>query len=141
MAVEINLSNTIKAIMTAQRHTEPIDNPKPTTGHFTALQRDKIQLHQPEHSHKLPQLGKHQRTLTQQHQWEQMPQPRRTMTLRISFYLFLFSYKSHYLCFSIFPFLSFFTLYSTLSFSLFNPFSSFFPLLFSFTLFFFYQAS
>ena len=48
VCVEIDMSNTAKARRTAQRHTEPIDTPKPTTGHWIALQRDEIQLHQPE---------------------------------------------------------------------------------------------
>jgi len=38
--------------------------PKPTTGHCAALQRWDP-LHQPEHRHKLPQPGKHHRTLIQ----------------------------------------------------------------------------
>ena len=59
------MSHTAKSRRTAQRHTEPIDSPKPTTGHCAALQRDEIRLHQLEHSHKLPQPGKHHRTLIQ----------------------------------------------------------------------------
>ena len=58
-AVEIDVSNTARARRTAQTHTGAIE----TTGHCTALQRDEIQLHQPEHRHKLPQPGKHHRTL------------------------------------------------------------------------------
>ena len=54
MAVEVDFSNTAKARMTAQRHTDPIDTPKLTTGHCTSLQRDAIQPHQPEHSQALP---------------------------------------------------------------------------------------
>ena len=38
--------------------TEPIDTPKPTPGHCTALQRGEIQFHPPEHRHKLHQPGK-----------------------------------------------------------------------------------
>ena len=38
-AMEIDLSNTGKARRTAQSHTEPIDIPKPTTGLYTAFQR------------------------------------------------------------------------------------------------------
>ena len=53
MGIEIDMSNTAKARRTAQRHTEPIDTPKLTIEHCTALQRDEIQLHQPEHRHKL----------------------------------------------------------------------------------------
>ena len=87
-------SNTAKARRTAQRHTEPIDTPKPTTGHCAALQRDEIQLHQLEHSHKLPQPAKHHRTLIQPHPRRQTLQPRRTTTLR-TFFSFL-SFKSHY---------------------------------------------
>ena len=37
----------------AQSLTKPIDTPKVTTGHFIALQRKEIQLHPPEHGHKL----------------------------------------------------------------------------------------
>ena len=50
VAMEIDMSNTAKARRTAQRHTESIDIPKPTTVHCTVLQRDKIQLHQSEHT-------------------------------------------------------------------------------------------
>ena len=64
-AAEIDAPNTAKARTTAQKHTEPKDTPKPTTGHRTALQREEIQLHQPEHRHKLRQPGKSLRTLTQ----------------------------------------------------------------------------
>ena len=39
--MEIDVSNTDKARRTAQRHIEPIETPKPTTEHCTALQRDK----------------------------------------------------------------------------------------------------
>ena len=67
-------------------------SPKPTKVRCTALQRDEIQLHQPEeHRHKLPQPGKHHRTLIQPHQWGQTPQPRRTTILRT----FFFPYESH----------------------------------------------
>ena len=38
----------------AQSHAKPMDTPKLTTGQFTALQREEIQLHPPEHGHKLP---------------------------------------------------------------------------------------
>jgi len=41
-------------IQVAQSHTKPIDISKLTTGHFTELQREKIQLHPTEHQHKLP---------------------------------------------------------------------------------------
>lgn len=41
------------------KYTEPIETTKPTTGHYAALQRDEIQLHQPEHRHKLSNQGKH----------------------------------------------------------------------------------
>ena len=67
MAVEIEVSNAAKARRIAQRHTELIDTPKPITGHCAALQREEIQLHQPELRHKLPQPGKHHRTVTQPH--------------------------------------------------------------------------
>ena len=63
--------------------------PKYTTGHCTALQRDKIQLHQAEHRHKLPQPGKHHRTLTQPCPQRQTPQLR-TMTSGTIFQLFFF---------------------------------------------------
>ena len=59
--------NTAKARRTVQRHKEPIDTSKPTTGHCTALQRHEVQLHQLKHRYKLPQPGKHHRTLTQPH--------------------------------------------------------------------------
>ena len=45
----------------------PQTPPKPTTGHCAALQREEIQFGQPEHRYKLPQPGKHHRTLTQPH--------------------------------------------------------------------------
>jgi len=38
----------------AQSHAKPIDTPKFTIGKFIALQREEIQLHPPEHRHKLP---------------------------------------------------------------------------------------
>jgi len=41
-------------IQAAQSHATPIDTPKLTTGQFTSLQREKIQLHPPEHRCKLP---------------------------------------------------------------------------------------
>ena len=44
----------------AQSHTKPIDISQLITGHFIALQREEIQLHPPEHRHKLP----YQETLT-----------------------------------------------------------------------------
>jgi len=54
MAAETDMSNTAKARRAVQRHTESTDTPKPTTRHSAALQRDEIQLHQPEHRHKSP---------------------------------------------------------------------------------------
>ena len=48
---KINLSTKIRV---AKSHTKPTDNSKLTTGHFIALQREEIQLHPPEHRHKLP---------------------------------------------------------------------------------------
>ena len=39
---------------TAKSHTKPIDTSKLTTGDFIELQREEIQLHSPEHQHKLP---------------------------------------------------------------------------------------
>ena len=38
----------------AQSHAKPIDTPKLTIGHVIELQREEIQLHPPEHRHKLP---------------------------------------------------------------------------------------
>ena len=87
-APDRDVANTAKARRTAQRRTESVDTPKLTTGHCTALQRDEIQLQQPEHKHKLPQLGKHHRTLIQPHPQGRTPQPRAT-TLR-TFYLFIY---------------------------------------------------
>ena len=55
MAAEIDMSNTAKARKIVQRQTEPIDTSKPTPGHCTALQRDEIQFHQPEHRQQFPQ--------------------------------------------------------------------------------------
>ena len=49
------MPNTLKATTAAQRHTAPIDAPKPTLD--TGLQRDQIQPHQPERRHKLHQPG------------------------------------------------------------------------------------
>ena len=92
VATEIDVSNTAKTRRTTQRHTEPIDTRKPTIGHWAALQRDEIQLHQPEHRHKLPQPGKQHGTATQPHQHGQTPQPR-TTTLR-TFHFYFFN-KSH----------------------------------------------
>ena len=37
----------------SQSHAKSIDTPKLTTGHFIAIQREEIQLHPPEHRHKL----------------------------------------------------------------------------------------
>ena len=53
----IDLSSNTQA---AQSHTKPTDISKLTTGHFIELQREEIQLHPPEHGHKLP----YQKTLT-----------------------------------------------------------------------------
>jgi len=41
-------------IQAAQSHTKPTDISKLITGHSIALQREEIQLHPPEHWHKLP---------------------------------------------------------------------------------------
>jgi len=41
-------------IQAAQSHTKPIDISKLITGYSIALQRKEIQLHPPEHQHKLP---------------------------------------------------------------------------------------
>jgi len=40
-------------IQAAQSHTKPTDISKLITEHFIALQREEIQLHPPEHRHKL----------------------------------------------------------------------------------------
>ena len=48
----------------------PIDNPKHTNGHSRTLQRDKIQLHPTEHSHKTLQPRNINKELVQ-------PQPQR----------------------------------------------------------------
>jgi len=48
-----NTALSIK-IQAAKSHTKPTDISKITTGHFIALQREEIQLHPPEHRHKLP---------------------------------------------------------------------------------------
>ena len=37
-----------------QSHTKPIDTPRLTTGHWTNLWQDKIQVHPPERRHKSP---------------------------------------------------------------------------------------
>ena len=51
MSAEIDVCNTANARRTVPSHTEPIHTPKLITGHCAAFQRDKIQLHQPEHRH------------------------------------------------------------------------------------------
>ena len=51
----------------AQSHAKPIDTLKLTTGHFIALQGEKIQLHPPEHRYKLPQHGNLDKPLAQPH--------------------------------------------------------------------------
>ena len=84
------MSNTAKAKRTVQSHTEFIDTPKPTIIHWTALQRDEIQLHQPEHRHKSPHPGNHHRIWIQPLPQRQTPQLRITMTLRTFFFLFTF---------------------------------------------------
>ena len=50
-----------------QSHAKPTDIPKLTTVHFIALQREQIQLNQPEHRHKLPQPGNLHKPLAQSH--------------------------------------------------------------------------
>ena len=44
-------------IQAAQSYSKPTDISKLITGHFIALQREEIQLHLPEHWHKLPWPG------------------------------------------------------------------------------------
>ena len=51
----------------AQSYAKPTDTSKLTTGHFTALQREEIQLHPPEHRHKLPQSRHPDKPLVQLH--------------------------------------------------------------------------
>ena len=85
-AVKIDVSNIAKAKRTVKRQVEPRDISKPTTGLCTALERDKIQLHQPEQRHKLPQPGKYHRTLIQPHPQGQTPQPKECQALPNSFY-------------------------------------------------------
>ena len=58
-AVEIEVSNTAGARRTAQTHTGPTE----TAAHC----KEEIQLHQPEHRHKLPQPGKHHKEPTRPH--------------------------------------------------------------------------
>ena len=49
----------------AKSHTNLIDTSKLTTGHFTALQREEMQLHPPEHQRTLPQPGNLEKPLIQ----------------------------------------------------------------------------
>ena len=57
-------------IQAAQSHTKLIDISKLTTGLFIALQREEIQLHPPEHQHKLPKPGNLDKPPFQPHsQW------------------------------------------------------------------------
>jgi len=51
----------------AQSHAKPIDTPKLTTRYFIALQKEEIQLHQPEHRCTLPQPGNLDKRLVQPH--------------------------------------------------------------------------
>ena len=41
-------------IQAAQNYSKTIDVSQPITGQFIALQKEEIQLHPPEHQHKLP---------------------------------------------------------------------------------------
>ena len=50
----------------AQSHSKPIDTLKHATGHYTALQRDKIQLNT---GTSAPQSGKLRKALVQPHPW------------------------------------------------------------------------
>ena len=54
-------------IQAAQSHMKPTDTSKLTTGHFIALQREKTQLHPPEHQRKLPYPGNLDKPLIQPH--------------------------------------------------------------------------
>ena len=56
--------------MSFSKQSKPVDNPKLTTGHFIALQREEIQLHPPEHRYKLSQPGNLDKPLVQPHPWE-----------------------------------------------------------------------
>ena len=69
MQILHQIGNTALSIkrQAAQSYAKPIDTPKLTTGHFIALQREEIQLHSPEHRHKLPQSGNLHKTLVQPH--------------------------------------------------------------------------
>ena len=51
----------------AQTHTKTKGTPKLTPGHCTALQRDEIQSHPPEHRQKLPQSRNLHKALVQPH--------------------------------------------------------------------------
>ena len=53
--------------------TKPIDTLKDTTGHSTALQRNKTQPHLPEYRHKSSQPGNHHKALAQSHPGGQTP--------------------------------------------------------------------
>ena len=48
-----NIAMSIKT-QAAQSHAEHIETPKLTTGHFIALRREEMRLHQSEHTYKLP---------------------------------------------------------------------------------------
>ena len=61
-----NTALSIK-IQASQSHAKPIDTPRLTTGHFIAPQREEIQLHPPEHRHKLPEPGNFDKPLVQPH--------------------------------------------------------------------------
>ena len=61
-----NTALSIK-IQASQSHAKPIDTPRLTTGHFIAPRREEIQLHPPEHRHKLPEPGNFDKPLVQPH--------------------------------------------------------------------------
>ena len=54
-------------IQASQSHMKPTDTSKLTTGHFIAHQIEEIQLHPPEHWHKLPWSGNLDKPLIQSH--------------------------------------------------------------------------
>ena len=77
----IALSFNIQAV---QSHIKPTDISKLTTGHLIALQREEIQLHPPEHPHKLPWPGNLDKPPVQPHlQWGNSTIKRTPQTARI----------------------------------------------------------
>ena len=54
-------------VQVSQEASKVVDNWELTTGHCTALQEDKIQLHPPGHMHKSLQPGNLHKALVQHH--------------------------------------------------------------------------